>query len=138
LEDITVGKNYALTISPNLQTKSFSESYLHHMDQIYKLLSPNTTYKLRPEISTKSTILHFHGVIKFNKSINIPAFYYHTIPLLKEYCTFTIKPISDHEWYLYCIKSRHIMKPYLCHLKLPYKIYSNMTSLNALSNCKKS
>lgn len=134
LEDIVVGKDYAFTISPKIQMRSFTETYLSHMDQIHKLLSPNVDYKLRPEISTQSTILHFHGVIRFKRAVKISAFYYHTIPLLKDFCTFTIKQIEDYEWYLYCIKSRHIMKSYLEHCRLPYKLYScGIYSSNATS-----
>lgn len=129
LDQIVVGRRYAITINPErITSKSFTETYVYCMDMITKLLNPNVSYILRPEISTKSTMLHFHGDIKFVSAVKTSAFYFHTIPLLKDFCTFVIKPIEDHEWGLYCIKSRHMMKPYLqtC-IKLPYKLIHSHT-----------
>lgn len=121
LEEILVGKPYALTINPAYQHTSFTDSYITHMDTI-SLFFPYANVVLRPEISTKTTRLHYHGTVTFKKYSLIAPFYYFIIPKLKDQCTFTIKPIADYEWSLYCVKSRHIMRPYLENIKLPYKI----------------
>jgi len=127
LEDFALRKTYAFTVSPQYQRPSFTECYIAHMD-ILQLLIPYCTFVLRPEISTKGTRLHYHGVIRFDSSTLLVAFYYHIIPKLKDQCTFTIEEVRDYQWYLYCVKSRHHMKPYLTHAKLHYKLTNNSIS----------
>lgn len=131
LEALSPNVTYALTISPApvYQKNSLFENY----DFMQQLLKDNfdgvCQYKLRPEISTKSTHFHVHGDIKFTSYDNIFKFYAYNIKRLKDFCTFTIKPIDDYsQWYLYCIKQRHIIKPYIQHtyndkkISLKYKI----------------
>lgn len=141
LEDLNPNVTYALTISPApvYQKNSMFENY----EFLRALLKDNfdglCQYTLRPEISTKSTHFHVHGDIKFTSSNNIFKFYAFKIKNLKDFCTFTIKPImktdpiESIQWCLYCLKQRHIIKPYLTEtynnkkINLPYKI----TNLNA-------
>jgi uncharacterized protein YvpB len=134
LEDIQLNIPYALTINPSFQHHSFIESYCAHQQILSDTLKGNSTFKLRPEISTKSTRLHYHGTITFHSHKHLVAFYFHQIPKLKDNSTFSIKPIQDYEWYLYCIKQRHHMKPYLAYTNLPYKITNKTLQLIASSN----
>jgi len=127
LEDIVPKRDYALTINiaPHYQKNSFYENYNFLMDMLTDLLLPFAKFKLRPEISTKSTLFHVHGTVNFISYSKILQFYTFTIKRLKEFCTFTIKKIENYDWYLYCIKQRHIIKPYLAETykgKIPYKI----------------
>jgi len=102
-------------------------------EEIFTLLRGNAQFDLRPELSTESNKLHFHGYIAFENSDKLSAFYFITIPHLKELCTFTLVPIEDHWiWYLYCRKQRHNLKHYIQHCcKRPYHITTN-TDLSIL------
>lgn len=129
LEDIIPFKRYAFTINPKpTLMKSFTETYIHYTECIGQLLNLDfIRYELRPEISTNSTLLHFHGTIEFTRAFHIPSFYFHTIPRLKDFCTFAIENIFSWEWSYYIRKQRHMMKPYVqnsCHL--PYHISSKI------------
>jgi len=125
LEDIILHKKYALTINPQHQDKSLTCAYFDHQKLLNDGLAKYSVFELRPEFSTKSTKLHYHGTIEFTSSKALCSWYFHKIPELKEQCTFTIVPITDYDWYLYCIKQRHHMKPYFQSVNLPYKINNN-------------
>lgn len=131
LEDIVVGKDYALTINPARQLPEFVLTYLEHKEFIESHLLGSADYTLRPELSTKSTRLHWHGTLRFKSHRHLVSFYYVWIPRLKDHCNFSIKPIDDWQWKLYCIKQRHHMKSFISILKVP-KIVYKLTSRNAL------
>lgn len=138
LEELVPKRDYALTlnIAPHYQKNSFYENYIFLMEMLGDLVSPFAKFKLRPEISTKSTLFHVHGTLNFLSYSKILQFYAFGIKRLKEFCTFVIKKIDNYDWYLYCIKQRHIIKPYLLETykyKIPYKI----THLNAPKNDKR-
>lgn len=132
LESLNHHTIYALTINPSplFQKTSLYENYLNITQNI---LEPHfdkfTTYTLRPEISTKTTLYHVHGTVKFNSLNDLFTFYAFHISKLKDLCTFTIKPITTYDWTIYCLKQRHIIKPYISATYnkeksnfLPYKI----------------
>jgi hypothetical protein len=102
---------YALTISPIVQCSSYLEQYRHLESDIAPLF--NGEIQLRPELSTKRQFWHWHGTLLFPKYVDVVTFY-RNISRLKNICTFTIKPIDCYwQWYLYCIKQRPFLKPYI-------------------------
>lgn len=114
LEDIQTNLPYALTISPLYIKESYFESYIDLEDDIAPLLKGRI--QLRPELSTQTQRWHWHGTLEFLHYLDI-VYFYMNLPKLKAICTFTIKNIDkSYEWYLYCIKQRHILKPYICFL----------------------
>lgn len=79
---------------------------------LFQRLAQYAMFELRPELST-SLRLHYHGIIK-------PKSYSKVIGLLtllndmKSHYTYSVNKIDDSiVWYLYCIKDRHIMKPFI-------------------------
>jgi len=137
LEDWKVNSPYAFSISPrHIPMTSFSENYLHQMQTIHQILNLDfIAYDLRPELSTDSTALHWHGTFSFKNQRNIASFYFHIIPRLKEFATFTIEPIFDYQWTLYCRKQRHYLKPYIQNLcKLPYHFHSKLSHPALMTN----
>lgn len=125
LEDFQLNTNYAFTISKESTTRSIHETVQEYEDIFTLLRGCNTIFTLRPELSTKSINLHYHGTLMFPTTTSLYKFYWSTIKLLKELCTFTILPISQEEpwqWYLYTIKQRWIMKPFFHSNNIQYKI----------------
>lgn len=90
---------------------------------LFKRLSKYSELVVRPEFSTGNRF-HYHGLIK-------PKDYNTIIPLMKVLnevkvsYTYNISPINDSIiWYLYCIKDRHFMKPWMHKYKKEYKMTS--------------
>lgn len=137
---------YALTISPIsiLRSDILTECVANVSCDILPLFC-KAEYELRPEISTKSTILHYHGTLKFPNHMEITKFYFYTIQKLKSVCTFTIKPIDDISiWSLYCKKQRLHMKPFVNSFNIRYKlthsdksIYIKVKPINNKSDAEK-
>lgn len=124
LEDFHPMVNYAITISPSQLLRA--DSLVESVNDIFSSIMPcfrGTEYSIRPEISTKSTILHYHGIIQWNNRMDITNFYWKEIRKLKAMCTFTIKTIDNMEdWHKYCIKQRLHMKEFLLSCNLRYRL----------------
>lgn len=132
LEDFHPLVTYAITISPNplLRSESLIECVGSVHCDILPLISYGAEYTLRPEISTKSTILHYHGTILFPSREGVTHFYFYNIVKLKSVCTFVIKPIEDDIiWDKYCKKQRLHMKPFLNGNNLRYKLQHSDKSI---------
>lgn len=131
LEDFHPLVSYAITISPSAQMRS--DSVTECVSNISADILPffkNAEYVLRPEISTKSCILHYHGTLLFPCRDDITKFYFYLITKLKCLCTFTIRPISDFPvWDQYCKKQRLHMKPFLAEYNLRYKLTHSIKSI---------
>lgn len=126
LELFQTKKAYALTISPMHHYSAYIEQYNDFEEHIKPLLVGHI--QLRPELSTKSVEWHWHGTIYFTETLDIVKFYKNIVQL-KHLCTFAIKSIVlDWEWHLYCIKQRHLIKPYInavynrSRLRIPYNL----------------
>jgi len=114
LEDFHPLVDYALSISPNnlIRSDVLTECVVNVYADIMPLFMKGT-YIIRPEISTKSTILHYHGVLRFEDRDDITRFYFYMIPKLKSVCSFSIKGIDDMDvWIKYCKKQRLHMKSF--------------------------
>lgn len=116
LDEFNVKQTYAFTINLNpaiFNKKSLLELVMMVEDMILKKYFSKASYELRPELSHNSQLLHYHGTIRFKRAFDIVEFY-RNIAELKDICTFAIKPIFSHvEWYIYCRKQRHMLKPYI-------------------------
>lgn len=133
LEDFHPLTFYALTISPNHFVTGDSDTGMtEHVTGVFTDILPLFTkadYVLRPEISTKSTLLHYHGTIMWSDRMAITQFYWYTMRALKTICTFTIKPIDSNEkWHDYCVKQRLHMKPFMQSLNLRYRLTNGLKS----------
>lgn len=132
LEDFTVNKTWAFTINPNpsvFNKPSLLEKIGMIEEQILKKFFSKASYELRPELSHDNQLFHYHGTLRFAKSFDVVSFY-RMIPELKDLCTFAIKPIVSHlDWYIYCRKQRHMLKPYIDEVYnqkkpvVPYRLY---------------
>lgn len=123
LEDIQRFKLYAFSLSPEYQVaKSLLETDEVHSKMFTSLNESETiSYKLYPELSTKSVNLHYHGYCQFSTNEQIGRFYAYVIPKLKDWGTFTIKELDTWDWYCYVRKQRHIMEPLCAYAGVPYK-----------------
>lgn len=126
LEDIQVNVSYAFSVNPCNQRDSVIETCSEHK-VIFDLLKDYCSYKLYPEISTKSQLLHYHGYLNFKRYIEIGMFYKYCIPKLRDLATFTIEPITSYDWYIYVRKQRHIMEPLMALMEQTYK-YKHLRS----------
>lgn len=125
LEDLHTGERYALTIHPKDMSDSYYEFH-HNLHSTVLKYFPH--YYLLPELSTKNQRWHVHGTCWFNSGFEIVQFYKH-IKDIKEECTFCLKKIEEPvQWYLYCIKQRHLVAPYLC------QIFDNTSSKKYVQN----
>lgn len=115
----SIGMNpWAFTI--NCGYDELHINLLERYVSVFKLLSKYCVIEMRPEFSKKMK-LHYHGTIRLKSYACILPFYTLLMDLQKHY-TYAMKPIIDYEWYLYCIKQRHIMKQWCRGVKKPYKI----------------
>lgn len=132
LEDFHPLTFYALTINPNDLIHSESDQVTEVVNAVFADILPffyKAEYVLRPEISTKSNLLHYHGTIMFSERDDITKFYWYIIRKLKTVCTFTIKPIADqNDWHVYVIKQRLHMKPFMQSMNLRYRITNSHKS----------
>lgn len=92
LEGMFPGLWYELTINPKMT--SLSQSWTQYRDIIqwfHKHVKPILfgTFVMIPEMSHKSTKVHFHGKIRWADYLALVNFYLH-IHQLKDLCTFTI------------------------------------------------
>lgn len=130
LEDFHPMVSYALTVSPNALLRG--DSVIECVNEVYSKIMPcfvRSSYTIRPEISTKSTILHYHGTIMWNDRKDITNFYWYNIHQLKSLCTFTIKTIDKPEdWHQYCVKQRLHMKEFMTQFNLRYRLTHNIKS----------
>lgn len=126
IEEIVLHEDYAITFNPNMESRSFFEFRQFITDRIINLIPDD--YKLYPEIGHNDQKWHLHGYIRFHDQFDIIKFYMN-IHELKDLCTFKLRPIDNQEftdaiqWYLYCRKQRHLLKPYIQKIynhKLPY------------------
>lgn len=126
LEDFHPMVDYALTISPNQLLRS--DSVLECVIEVFSKIMPcfpRAEWIIRPEISTKSTILHYHGIVRWEHRKDITNFYWYNIRQLKALCTFTIKTIDDMDvWHTYCIKQRLHMKEFAQQFNIRYRLTS--------------
>lgn len=110
-EYVILNHRYELTI--NLQDYGeppFGNQLAHYHAFFEKYICPSSSIELRPELSKKGR-LHFHGWImwKTYKSLFI---FLQVMPTLLRYCQIDIDTGADAwQWYVYCRKMRHIMKP---------------------------
>lgn len=128
LEAIEIGTQYAITVSP-ADRKS---SYLEFRDIMIDILNDfKGQYKVYPEISTENQNWHVHGYIIFKDQFEIMNFYLN-IAQLKSKCSFKIRTIDTGDfidaiqWYMYCKKQKHIIKPWIHKTydgHLPYSFY---------------
>lgn len=138
--EINAKELYAFTINPKIQESAIYGTYLDFQKLILcKLQESGIRFKLRTEFS-KNRRLHYHGYIYFPNYAAIASFYYLYMPELKEHSSFAIVKIPNTEddpyynWYLYTIKDRHLVKPLLRKMHLPYKVTDNTKSLAKLKN----
>jgi len=129
IEDIVINEEYAITFNPNLQTNSFFE---FHDFMTSKILPLVPHYTLYPEISHKNQKWHLHGYVRFKDQFEIVNFYMN-IHVLKDLTTFKLRHVDTDDfvdciqWYMYCRKQRHCIKPWIIRTyngKLPYKFTS--------------
>lgn len=110
LEELMTRGTWAISMNPGT-SNSYLEFY-RDSEQHFKKIFNNISLDLRPEISTKSQLWHWHGYITFHRNIDYVNFYLH-IKELKDFCTFAIKPIDSWEWFVYIRKQRPVIKPYI-------------------------
>lgn len=120
LEELVPLVSYALSINPQYHNHSLIEMDSVHQN-LFDILAVHSSYKLQPELSTESILLHYHGWITFKSTLQIAEFYFYALPKLKELCTLTIEPITSYDWYLYVNKQKHIMKYLYLKNNLIYK-----------------
>lgn len=131
LESIEIGLRYAITISPAYNKASYLE-FRDNMIEILQLFKGD--YQVYPELSTENQNWHVHGYIMFPSQFHIMDFFLN-ITQIKALCTFKIRNIDTDDfidavqWYLYCKKQKHIIKPWVhktYHSKLPYSFKSTI------------
>lgn len=111
-------KPWAFTL--NCGTNEYAFELFERYLSAFKELAKVCYVCMRPEFSSKMK-LHYHGTIQLRKYSEIFKLFV-ILNDLKQNYTFCLKPIIDYEWYLYCIKQRHIMKWYCRDMKKPYKV----------------
>lgn len=133
LEDFHPLVYYAVSISPNhLMRGMEGNSLVEAVSDLFNQIMPcfaGAEYVIRPEISTKSTILHYHGTIMWKNRMDITNFYWRDIRRLKSMCTFTIKTIDNpDDWHKYVIKQRLHMKDWMQSQNIRYRLTQNNKS----------
>lgn len=108
LEQYSVGKTWAFTISPETQyvdDQGRLDKVIYFLKN--KLRSPNYEYSLYIELSPSGRI-HGHGYLKVFDPFK---FVLHDIPYLLKFATLAIEEITDEDgWLEYITKQCHIVR----------------------------
>lgn len=121
-EDVRLEIPYAFSINlaENRGVMKSIDSYMDIFERIKKL---GVKFVFYPELSNLNRRLHYHGWIWFCDYDAVMAFYNLCGNVLQRQSSFKMRVISDYEWHRYCVKNRHITKPYMLSKKLPYKVH---------------
>lgn len=110
-EYVILNQSYEITINlKDYGEPPFSSQLVHYHAVFDKYISPSSQLEARPELSKKGR-LHFHGIIKW-KTFKQLFLFLQALPTLLSIAQIEIDTGGDDwQWYVYCRKMRHIIKP---------------------------
>lgn len=132
LDEISPYSTWAFTVAPAQDFETYFEFYNKSVD-VLKHVFRGCFVDLRPELSTQNQRWHWHGYLTFGNAVSVVSSYL-KLSKLKEFSTFTIKPIESWEWFVYVRKQRSVIKPYIneCYnkRKLQFPYHLRLASIN--------